>query len=75
MTTKPHRSVTLTAPQWDSLKAEAGRLGIAVSELLRRIVDERTMRVAQIAGMSDAEFDAFFRRLAASGRVCDRDRD
>jgi hypothetical protein len=33
-------SVTLTKPPHKALKAEAGRPGITVSDLIRRIVDE-----------------------------------
>jgi hypothetical protein len=34
------QSVTLTKPQETFLKAEAKRLGISVSDLIRRIIDE-----------------------------------
>lgn len=33
------QSVTLTEPQWAYLRKEAKRLGISVSDLIRRIVD------------------------------------
>ena len=39
MTTTVRQSVTLTEPQFAFLKAEAERLGITVSDLIRRIVD------------------------------------
>jgi hypothetical protein len=35
-----HRSFTITEPQWMFLKTEAERLGISVSELMRRIIDQ-----------------------------------
>jgi predicted DNA-binding ribbon-helix-helix protein len=34
------QSVTLTAPQFAFLKKEAKRLGISVSDLIRRIIDQ-----------------------------------
>lgn len=40
MGTAIRQSVTLTKPQHDVLVAEAERLGITVSDLIRRIVDE-----------------------------------
>jgi len=40
MATTVRQSVTLTKPQYDVLRAEAERLGITVSDLVRRIVDE-----------------------------------
>jgi ribbon-helix-helix CopG family protein len=39
MTHAPRRSVTLTAPQLGFLKQEAERLGISISDLVRRIID------------------------------------
>lgn len=39
MATTIRQSVTLTKPQQEVLSAEADRLGITVSELIRRIVD------------------------------------
>lgn len=41
MTPKHRRNVLFTAPQDEWLETEARRLGISVSDLLRRIVDER----------------------------------
>lgn len=39
------QSVTLTKPQHEALMAEAARMGLTVSDLIRRIVDEwRTKR-------------------------------
>lgn len=35
----PRIMVTLTGPQLAYLKSEAGRLGISVADLIRRIVD------------------------------------
>lgn len=35
----PRQSVTLTSPQWAWLEKEAKRLGVSVSEAIRRIVD------------------------------------
>jgi Ribbon-helix-helix protein, copG family len=40
MSTTIRQSVTLTKPQADYLRSESKRLGLSVSELLRRIVDE-----------------------------------
>ena len=40
MATTVRTSLTLTKPQHDVLKAEADKLGITVSDLIRRIVDE-----------------------------------
>lgn len=40
MGTTVRQSVTLTKPQHEVLAAEAERLGITVSDLIRRIVDE-----------------------------------
>lgn len=40
MSTSVRQSVTLTEPQFAFLKAEAVRLGITVSDLIRRIVDQ-----------------------------------
>jgi hypothetical protein len=38
---KTHKqSVSLTEPQFQFLKAEAERLGISVSDLIRRIIDQ-----------------------------------
>jgi predicted DNA-binding ribbon-helix-helix protein len=34
------QTVTFTKPQYDWLKAEAERLGISVSDLIRRLIDE-----------------------------------
>jgi hypothetical protein len=34
------RSISMSAPQLDWLKGEAGRLGISVSDLVRRIIDK-----------------------------------
>ncbi len=39
MSTSVRQSVSLTKPQFEALKAEAERLGISVSDLIRRIVD------------------------------------
>ena len=39
MATTVRTSVTLTGPQYDVLKIEADKLGITVSDLIRRIVD------------------------------------
>jgi len=38
------QTVTFTQPQYDWLRSEAERLGITVSDLLLRIVDERRER-------------------------------
>lgn len=40
MATTVRQSVTLTKPQRDVLDKEAKRLGITISDLIRRIVDE-----------------------------------
>jgi hypothetical protein len=40
MATTVRQSITLTGPQADFLKAEAERLGITVSDMIRRIVDQ-----------------------------------
>ena len=40
MATTVRQSVTLTEPQFAFLKSEAERLGITVSDLIRRIVDQ-----------------------------------
>ncbi len=40
MRTTARQSVTLTKPQQEALKAEAALLGITVSDLIRRVVDE-----------------------------------
>jgi hypothetical protein len=40
MSTTSRQSITLTEPQIAYLKAEAARLGITVSDLIRRIVDQ-----------------------------------
>jgi predicted DNA-binding ribbon-helix-helix protein len=40
MSTTSRQSVTLTAPQIAYLRAEAERLGLTVSDLIRRIVDQ-----------------------------------
>jgi predicted DNA-binding ribbon-helix-helix protein len=40
MSTSHRQSVTLTAPQADLLKREAEKLGITVSDLIRRILDQ-----------------------------------
>ena len=40
MSTTKRQMVTLTAPQMDYLKAEASRLGVTVSDLIRRIIDQ-----------------------------------
>jgi len=37
--------VSLTEPQIEWLKAESARLGLSVSDLIRRIVDEHRERV------------------------------
>jgi hypothetical protein len=38
--TKPRRSVVFTEPQLSFLQTEAARLGITVSDLIRRLVDQ-----------------------------------
>ena len=40
MVTLPQQSIRLTEPQKEFLAAEAQRLGITVSDLIRRIIDE-----------------------------------
>jgi hypothetical protein len=40
MATTVRQSITLTKPQYDFLNVEAERLGITVSDLIRRIVDQ-----------------------------------
>jgi predicted DNA-binding ribbon-helix-helix protein len=40
MAKTPRQSVTLTKPQMDYLKEESKRLGITVSDLIRRIIDQ-----------------------------------
>jgi len=40
MPNKPRKILQFTVPQLDFLKKEAGRLGISVAELVRRIIDE-----------------------------------
>ncbi len=40
MSKSPRQTVSLTTKQHDWLKRKADRLGITVSELIRRIVDE-----------------------------------
>jgi hypothetical protein len=40
MITTKRQSVTLTEPQVKFLEAEAKRLGISVSDLIRRIIDQ-----------------------------------
>jgi Ribbon-helix-helix protein, copG family len=39
MTSSVRQSVTLTKPQLEFLKREAERLGISVSDMIRRIID------------------------------------
>ena len=39
MSNTVRQSVTLTNPQFEYLTAEAARLGISVSDLIRRIID------------------------------------
>jgi hypothetical protein len=40
MSTAPRQMVTLTKPQAEYLKLEAERLGITISEVIRRIIDQ-----------------------------------
>jgi hypothetical protein len=40
MSTAPRQMVTLTKPQSEFLKLEAERLGVTVSEVIRRIIDQ-----------------------------------
>jgi hypothetical protein len=40
MCTTTRMSITFTGPQLSKLRAEADRLGVTVSELVRRIVDQ-----------------------------------
>jgi hypothetical protein len=40
MNNSPRQTVTFTRPQSDFLKLEAERLGITVSDLIRRIIDQ-----------------------------------
>lgn len=44
MSTTIRQSVTLTKPQMTFLKKEADKLGISISDLIRRIVDEYRAR-------------------------------
>jgi predicted DNA-binding ribbon-helix-helix protein len=44
MNTTVRQSITLTKPQMAFLKKEAAKLGISVSDLIRRIVDEHRAR-------------------------------
>lgn len=37
---KHRQMISLTEPQTDFLKAEAARLGISMSDLIRRIIDQ-----------------------------------
>ena len=46
--------MTFTQPQYDWLREEAERLGISVSDLLRRIVDERRERKRRAEARHDA---------------------
>jgi hypothetical protein len=39
MSTKSRQSVTLSRPQQEYLRLEAERLGISVSDVIRRIID------------------------------------
>lgn len=39
MATTLRQSVTLTKPQAEYLKAEADRLGLTISDMIRRIID------------------------------------
>jgi hypothetical protein len=40
MSTTKRQSVVLTEPQLKFLKAEAAKLGISMSDLIRRIIDQ-----------------------------------
>jgi predicted DNA-binding ribbon-helix-helix protein len=44
MATTLRQSITLTRPQADYLAEEAKRLGITVSDLIRRIIDQHRER-------------------------------
>jgi len=48
------QTVTFTQPQYDWLREEAERLGISVSDLLPRIVDERRERKRRAEARHDA---------------------
>lgn len=50
------RSITLTSKQVDFLEKEAARIGITVSDLIRRIIDERRdPRPLKLPDFRDAE--------------------
>ncbi len=53
--TKKRRNVYLSDPQEEYLEAECKRLGISVTELLRRIIDQHREEQARTAKRQEAQ--------------------
>ena len=69
MSTMHRQMISLTKPQADYLKAEADRLGISVSDLIRRIIDNYLSGCRLVQWMERRNCSRSVRSKDASGRM------